>query len=475
MQIEPFGIVVLIAGVLALLADYRWVIILGFAFTVFGAAGAMSLPALGGATITPPHLFSVFLILKALWHENGIASLLDAVTLRKSGGWLAFVAFYGIFVSLISPGLFPDTLVYAFGRLENGVSVRLEPLKYGSGQITQGIYAIGDVLLFAAGTILVGRPGAGKHVLRAFTACAMLNLLFAGLDLISFYSGNADLLSFLRTGGYAQLYSGVEGGLKRIVGSFTEASAFAGYSCILLGFWSSLWMQHYRPRLSGTLAFLTLAAMLLSTSSTAYVAIATLFSLLIASDLSAALLNRKPQRLAFIVVAVPVLTFAAMVLVLAKPEIADAVLGMLDETVFNKANSASGIERFAWNSQAWQGFLDTNGLGIGIGAGRASSLILIFLSNVGLIGTLGFTAFVVRILRKSNFHPDTSDELAIGTGCRWAFAAALIAASISAGVFELGVLPYLSAAAAASIGFKEFSSRRQARTRPSTETMAASG
>jgi hypothetical protein len=455
MQIEPFGIVVIFAGILALVLDYRWSILFAFAFTVLGAAEAIGLSALGGATITPPHLFLGFVILKVLLQHHGLSSAAANLAPNKPGGWLAFVVCYGIFVSVVAPGLFPDTLIYAFSRLESGVGVRLEPLTLGNGQITQDVYAIGSVLLFATAIVLLRKPGASRHVLHGLMICSALNLLFAVLDVGSYYAGNADLLAFVRTGAYGQLYTNSEGGLKRIVGSFPEASTFSVYSCILLGFWGSLWMQRYRPRLSGVFAFCTLTALLLSTSSTAYVAVFVLLTLFIGGELLAALSIKQPRRISFIAVAVPMLIFLALVAVLVRPEFVDAVTNMLDETVFNKPNTASGIERFTWNSQAWQNIFDTYGVGIGIGGGRASSYPLILLSNVGLLGTIAYTVFAGKIIIPLNFSPATGSDRAIGIACRWAFAAALISSTISAGVFELGVLPYLAAAAAAAIGFKD--------------------
>jgi hypothetical protein len=473
MQIEALGLIVLLAGVASLVLDYRWAIFFAFAFTIFGAAAAVLLPVLGGATITPPHLFSGFVILKALIRQNGPTTAAKALALRRPGGWLACVVGYGIFVSVLSPGLFPDTLVYAFGRLESGVTVRLEPLTRGAGQITQDIYAVGSVLLFATGVVLLRRAGASKYVLHGFVACAVLNLVFVVLDVGSFYAGYPDLLAFVRTGGYAQLYSNTEGGVKRIVGSFPEASSFAGYSCILFGFWASLWMQRYRTRLSGTLAFLTLVAMLLSTSSTAYVAVTIFFMLFITSELVSLLSKKRAQRLVFIFAAVPLLIFLILAATLLRPEIVDIVTNMIDETVFNKLNTASGIERFAWNSQAWQNFLDTYGVGIGIGGGRASSYVLILLSNVGLLGTIAFAVYVYKVFSFNNFYPNTGDERAVGTACRWAFAGSLITSTLSAGVFEIGVLPYLAAAGAAAIGFRETAPKRHLKLarfgRPSNE------
>jgi hypothetical protein len=243
--------------------------------------------------------------------------------------------------------------------------------------------------------------------------------------------------------------------MKRVAGSFPEPSSFGIYSCMLLGFWSSLWMQRYQPRLSGPLAFCTLVAMLLSTSSTAYGALTILLSLLLIGDLSAFFLNREPRRLVFIVVVSPILLFLALAATLVMPTVADAVLGTLGETVFNKANTVSAIQRSLWNSQAWQNFIDSYGMGIGIGSTRASSYLFVLLGNVGLIGTVAYVVFTYKVLSRAHFHPSTDEEHAVGTACRWAFGGSLIANAISAGVFELGTQTYLAAAAAAAIGYRD--------------------
>ena len=457
MQIEPFGFLVLLTGILALALDYRWTIYFAYSLTILGAAAAVLLPVLGGATITPPHLFLGFIVLKALLQGKEAPSTLDFMSLMRPGGWLAFMVGYGIFVAFIAPGMFPDTLVYAFGRQEGGSesNIRLAPLAFGSGQITQGVYAIGAVVLFNASVALLRRPGAWNFVLRSFMACAALNLIFAALDLLSYYLGYPELLSFIRTAEYAQLYAHVEVGLKRIVGSFTEASSFAVYSNVLLGFWTSLWMQHYRPRLSGLMALGTLAGLLSSTSSTAYVSVAILFLLFVGSDLLAVMAGRRPQRLGFIMASIPLLVFVVLFLILTKPEAVEAVIGMIGETVLNKLSTVSGIERSTWNTQAWQGFLDTNCMGAGIGAARASSYLLILLNNVGLIGTIAFGIFAYKTLGTRDFHPTTVGEKAVGIACRWAVVANLISSTISAGVFELGAMFYMTAAAAAAVGFRE--------------------
>jgi hypothetical protein len=457
MQIEPFGVLVVFAGALALLLDLRWTIYFGFLFTLFGAAAATSLPSVGGATITPPTMFLGFIVVRALFSGGPAPSILEFASLRRPGGWFALAVGYGIVIALIAPGLFPETLVYSFAR-GDGVtltSIKLAPLQYSSGQVTQGVYALGAVALLIAATTLLSQPGSWRWVFQAFVACATLNLVFAALDLVSDRLGHTEMLSFLRTAGYAQLYAHPELGLKRIVGSFTEASSFAAYSSVLLAFFASLWMQHFRPRLTALLALSTLIALVFSTSSTAYVVIAILFLLMAGIDLLAALTRRRPQRLGFILASIPSFLFVVLFVSLVKPELLDTIGGAMDEFVFNKLNTASGIERFQWSAQAWQTFLDTLSLGAGIGATRASGYVFTLLSNVGVIGTISFVVFAYKTLSMSRFTTSSPEAKAVGTACRWAFATGLISAAIAAGVFELGQMLYLTAAASTAIGLAE--------------------
>jgi hypothetical protein len=457
MQIEPFGVLVVFAGALALLLDLRWAIYFGFLFTLFGAAAATSLPSIGGATITPPTMFLGFIVLKALFAGGAAPSVLEFASLQRPGGWFALAVGYGIVIAFIAPGLFPEALVYSFAR-GDGVtltSIKLAPLQYSSGQVTQAVYALGAVALLIAATALLSRPGSWKYVFQAFVGCAILNLIFAAVDLVSDRFGHAEMLSFLRTAGYAQLYSHPELGLKRIVGSFTEASSFAAYSSVLLAFFASLWMQHFRPRLTALLALSTLIALVFSTSSTAYVVIAVLFSLMAGIDLLAALTKRRPQRLGFILASIPVFLFVILLVSLVKPELLNSVGEAMDEFVFNKLNTASGIERFQWSAQAWQTFQDTSWLGAGIGATRASGYMFTLLSNIGFIGTISFVVFAYKTLSISRFSAGSPDEKAVGTACRWAFATGLISAAAAAGVFELGQMLYLTAAASTAIGLAE--------------------
>ena len=94
------------------------------------------------------------------------------------------------------------------------------------------------------------------------------NVLFAFLDLVTYATGTQWLLEFIRNAQYSLHIEEQISGLKRIVGSFTEASAFARSTLGALGFTGTLWLCGRRPALTGTLALASLALVVLSTSST---------------------------------------------------------------------------------------------------------------------------------------------------------------------------------------------------------------
>ena len=138
-----------------------------------------------------------------------------------------------------------------------------------------------------------------------------------------------------------------------------------------------------------------------------------------------------------------------------------AVVRFVESTLVNKLESPSGIERSSWNAHAWANFLDTYGLGVGLGGARASSFILVLLSNIGVVGTLLFAGFVVEVLRpKPALQRSPTSEAA-----RHAVVASLIAAAISCPVYDMGLCFYAFCAAASCAGVQQVASVAEFRTR----------
>lgn len=80
------------------------------------------------------------------------------------------------------------------------------------------------------------------------------------------------------------------------------------------------------------------------------------------------------------------------------------ILQLTVESAADKADSGSFVARTASNVRAWQIFLESTGLGIGLGGNRPSSLLLLALSCLGVIGTGLLVALLVLALRRALRH-----------------------------------------------------------------------
>jgi hypothetical protein len=88
---------------------------------------------------------------------------------------------------------------------------------------------------------------------------------------------------------------------------------------------------------------------------------------------------------------------------------------VLDELVLNKAESTSGVGRSTADHFALQTFLESGGLGVGIGTTRASSFAATLLATTGLPGFIAFMAFATTLILQCRRAGDReSRELGLG-------------------------------------------------------------
>ncbi len=73
--------------------------------------------------------------------------------------------------------------------------------------------------------------------------------------------------------------------------------------------------------------------------------------------------------------------------------------GVLDEVVFSKLASGSGVTRRHWNRAAWQAFCRSPLYGTGYKSARASSLLFSVLGELGLLGLASWLALNIGLLR----------------------------------------------------------------------------
>ncbi|MGA7807104.1 MAG: hypothetical protein WCB02_21105 [Bradyrhizobium sp.] len=322
------------------------------------------------------------------------------------------------------------------------------PLEPATANFTQSVYFVGDFVCFVLVSAYAGSPFGRRVLQSAVLLTVVLNLMFAVLDLATYFTGTTELLAFIRNANYSMLNDTEVAGFKRIVGSFTEASSFGACTLGYFAFTMRLWLLGIRPRLAFGLTVGSLVALLFSTSTTAYVGLAVFLMFAYASALARVVFWKSNPASVVLVFGLP-LSLAIIGLIIAmNNDYASYVKDLADTFVLNKMATDSGIERSSWNQQAMQNFYDTFGFGVGVGSLRASSFPIAVLANFGIIGTPLFVAFFVTIFyRNASTGDDGSD--AYRSAARWACVGWLITATTSGALVDLG-LPFFALAALAS-------------------------
>ncbi|MDB5508234.1 MAG: hypothetical protein JWL93_703 [Hyphomicrobiales bacterium] len=404
--------------------------------TLLGSSAAIILTFMGGANIQPAHLMLGFLTLGFLTQSSRSRSF----EVPREAWWLAAAVGYGVFGAFFLPRLFAgETYVNAIGVTEFGFATRPIPLGPTSGNITQSVYFIGNLVCFIV-SYTYARSYRNFHIAaRALLAYCILNIVFAFLDLGTYLTGTGFLLDFIRNSTY-QLHLDTEiDGLKRIVGSFTETSAFSYASIAALGYSARLWLGGVAPAITLPVAIVSMALLVFSTSSTAYVALPVILCFLLMTSTGRVLNKQANGTTLMFVIMTPLVGVLGLAVILLTPSVSSVLFNFIDMMVLKKATTASGIERTAWNVFAIQNFIDTYGLGAGIGSVRASSFIIAVMSNLGVIGGLAYFVFIYQVLTtrvRVRESREATIQAAAQTGC----VGMLLTSTISGALIDLGLL-----------------------------------
>jgi hypothetical protein len=453
MNIEPLGVVTVVLGLAMMFASIHRAFFILVLSTLFGAAAAFSLPGLGGASVLVPSLFLLFFSLR-LFMVLGEGPVLAAMAPPRCGFWLLLLTLYAVFTAMFFPRLLDGTTeTMAVQRLAAGRSfISMAPLAPSTNNITQAVYALGGLVCFVFTFAYFRRVGSLSRLATAVLVLGAANLAFALLDVITHYTGTAGLFDFIRTANYALLTGAEKAGFKRISGTFPEASAFAGYTVVVFAFVASLWLDRMRSWLTGALGGLLVVSLLLSTSATGLVALAAISVFLGLRSAHGMLASKPAGRPAFLLIMVLGLPLALLSAVILVPGVAEQIASFFDDVLFSKLDSHSGRERSMWNAVAYQVFLDTWGLGAGLGSARASSYLLVLLSNVGLLGTIVSFIFFASLLfsQVGGGSTQLTINARIARAAKAGLVAGLVEALVSGTVYDLGLLFYLLAGAVAA-------------------------
>jgi len=359
------------------------------------AAGGILIPmemaaavSLGGASVNVADLY--YLIVAAYVTISFFAS--GNLQVSRSVRLPLAICVYAIFATLILPQVFAGKVLVFSVSGESGVRVSsrylasLVPLHFSMSNISQLFYTLAVmvyVILFAHEARRRGAAVLERILVLATLSHAAMSLAEAvGLD-----------LSFLRTADYRDLGQASVLGSRRIVGMFAEASTAGVFSSASLAYFAFRFLASSRPLhfvLASIMAALTLATL----SSTAFAGLAAFAAFLVVRSVFAQKTKSRGKRLLLLAV------FLVLVLLgfLLFSGDGSRATDFLTRLVLDKGASRSGLERAAWTVHGWQLFKATYGLGVGAGSTIANSLLIVWLANFGLIGTVLYLLLVARAL-----------------------------------------------------------------------------
>lgn len=414
-----------------------------FASLPFGSTAFATLTSLGGSSPLIYTLFAAGFILTVALRKQVLRELGTIFTLHVSPWIVVLLTAYVIASAMIFPRLFAGQTT-AFVPVE-GIVTEL-PLAPVSGNITQTAYFTLGALTFLATSIFLLRKENLEILRRGFMVFIIVHVCLGIFDLAGKVAGVGDILLPIRTATYALHTETEQAGFWRIAGGYSEASAFGGTSLICLAFIYSYW-RATRSQFALVLSLILLLLVLLSTSSTAYVGLAALSLVPVASLITAFYQNRLTSEDLLLAAVGAFVLAAILALFLYDEKLFSPVMELFQTTVLDKPLSQSAQERAYWNYKSVEAFIDTSGVGIGMGSSRSSSWIISVLSQLGLIGGLAILSLTVLILRGLHgLEPtaDTSQIFAFASGVRAAIVAKLLADSIAGSGADPGLLFFMA-------------------------------
>jgi transposase len=445
MEVAPIAILVG-AGLLLLGYCLRAPIMVAlFGSVAFGSLAIATLPAVGGAVVLLYVPLAGLFIASVMMQRSFWSDLARVFTLHWTPALMVLLLAYAVVSAIIFPRLFAGQTTVFVPSQGAIVEAMLMPV---SGNLNQVGYICVGIMSFFAVSVLLLRHHGFRSIKAGFLTFATLIAILGLVDLIGKSAGAGDLLAPLRTASYVLLVNVQVEGFWRIVGGHPEASAFAAANLVALAFAFSYW------RATGSQPVLALWSVLLfllvlSTSSTGYAGFAVLLVILGITWLWRLLTDGLSRRDMALLVAVGIGSATVLAILLFGDGRLDPAVRLIETSLLEKSTSSSGSERLYWNQKSWMAFLDTHGLGVGLGSSRASSSFVAILSQLGVIGALLFGLLFIDVARRpvrGSPEPADADLAALCEALRSTGVAIIVAGAISSGGADPGILFYITLA-----------------------------
>lgn len=413
----------------------------------FGSTAIATLGALGGSSPLIYMVFVLILLASMLMRGRIWRELTIVFQLHRPVWIVCLLTLYAVCGALILPRLFAGRTSAFIPMREHGLVFEV-PLAPVSGNFTQTAYFALGALAFLAMSVLLLRRGTLDAVRKGFFAWAGINAAAGVIDLMSKMMGAGDVFRPVRTATYALVTEVEQAGFWRIVGLYSEASAFGAAALASLAFSFTYW-KSTGSRPAFVLAMVLLVLVLLSTSTTAYAGLGILFLVLmlgLAGSLAAGRISRVDIGLLALCA---VCAVAGLAILVRDRHAFEAFEELFRTTILEKSTSSSALERSFWNARSLQSFLDTYALGIGLGSSRSSNWVISVLSQLGLLGALLQAALVATLAYapgREAWSRGDRELIALHDSVRAAALTVLLCGTIAGGAADPGLLFFISLA-----------------------------
>jgi hypothetical protein len=398
------SIIGLILIIISLFRPTRWLLICAFGMQAFGSLAILPPTWTGGVTLLLASVAFLCMIAKSLIAPGGVNKFLRNTMNIRHLGLLTVFTIIAVAGALILPKLFiGQTYIFPM-RTSSGIGASIrEPLQPTSANLTQSAYLIISFLAAAVMADMVKQKSFARDFGLALIIGGAVTFCTGILDMVTSVTGTSAALAGFRNASYAMMLEGDIDGVRRLVGLMPEASAFGSLSIsffAMLLFGRNLFTPQQRARVVMPVALGcgTLAAM--STSSTAYVALSVVVMVYFfdaSRRLGVGSYDEKRQAIGEFA-AIAALSLVGLIAVLSFDQTRNTIFNLIDTMLFKKTQSGSFLERTSWNTQALVGFMDTYGMGVGVGAVRTSNFFINILASTGIVGSLFFVSFVIKVI-----------------------------------------------------------------------------
>jgi hypothetical protein len=449
MSLTIFGYLIVLAGILMMPASITMMVGLVLVASLLGGAAAVSLPALGGASIAPASLALVFLVLRILLSPAGRFPLVAKALIQNP--FLAFYCVYGTVTAFLLPRLFSHVINVPQLRAVAGGLFATAPVEFSSQNITTAVYLLGTLLAFLSALLAAALEPRKKLLLRTIAIVSWAHITFGVLDIVLSKAGMRDILDFFRNANYLQLVQEVAG-IQRVAGIFPEPSAYAAYGFAFMVLNTELWLRAEMPRLTGTTSLALLIMLLLTTSSTAYVSIGA-YALVLLLRMAFTPLRLPVSKKIILALIAAVSGTILLALEVFVPAMSRLMLDILQQMTLGKLHSLSGIQRTFWAHKAWDAFWASSWIGVGAGSLRSSGLLSAIAGSMGFIGMVSFFGaawMVLKPTRLATHRVQVSEDQGIRASFAWAAVLALAPALLSMPTPDPGLLFGIFAGVASS-------------------------